>query len=120
MSGAVAEAQAIVSLCLQVPRDLLQDWAIIQAEGPLTGVELPPGLPPAMVQTFMLQARQPNGSPAAYEHMAVQQACSQLLSNVWQASCSMVYCPLHCICCLGLQEPTQHHCAECVLPELEG
>ena len=66
----------------QVPRDVLKDWAIVQAEGPLAGMELPPGLPPAMVQTFSLQARQPSASPSAYEHMAVHQACSQLLSNV--------------------------------------
>ena len=69
-------------LSVQVPRDLLKDWSIVQSEGSAAGLELPPGLPPALVQTFTLQARALQSSPTAYEHMAVQQACSQLLSNV--------------------------------------
>lgn len=67
---------------MQVPRDLLKVWSIVQSEGSAAGVELPPGLPPAMVQTFTLQARRQHSVPSAYEHLAVQQACSQLLSNV--------------------------------------
>ena len=67
---------------VQVPRDLLKDWSIVQSEGDAAGMELPPGLPPAMVQLFTLQARQQHSVPSAYEHLAVQQACHQLLSNV--------------------------------------
>ena len=82
------------SLSVQVPRDLLKDWSIVQSEGSAAGLELPPGLPPALVQTFTLQARAPQSSPTAYEHMAVQQACSQLLSNVRLAQliCPYVWC----------------------------
>ena len=67
--------------CVKVPRDLLKDYAIVQAEGTLSGVALPPGVTPAMVQTFSMQERDKT-SPTAYEHMAVQRACHQLLSNV--------------------------------------
>ena len=67
--------------CVKVPRDLLKDYAIVQAEGTLSGVALPPGVTPAMVQTFSMQERD-KSSPTAYEHMAVQRACHQLLSNV--------------------------------------
>ncbi|DBA84180.1 TPA: hypothetical protein ACH3X1_006644 [Trebouxia sp. C0004] len=66
--------------CVKVPRDLLKDYAIVQAEGTLSGVALPPGVTPAMVQTFSMQGRDKT-SPTAYEHMAVQRACHQLLSN---------------------------------------
>ncbi|KAL0022201.1 hypothetical protein WJX77_005622 [Trebouxia sp. C0004] len=65
---------------ITVPRDLLKDYAIVQAEGTLSGVALPPGVTPAMVQTFSMQGRDKT-SPTAYEHMAVQRACHQLLSN---------------------------------------
>ena len=67
--------------CVKVPRDLLRDYAIVQAEGTLSGVALPPGVTPSMVQTFSMQERD-KSSPTAYEHMAVQRACHQLLSNV--------------------------------------
>ena len=67
--------------CMQVPRELLKVWAIVQAQGTLSGVTLPAGIQSTMVQTFSLQPRT-DSSPTAFEHMAVQQACQQLLSNV--------------------------------------
>ena len=67
---------------LQVPKLFLKEWAIVQAESTLSGAMLPPGVIPAViVQTFSLQHRDKAG-PTAYEHLAVQQACHQLLTNV--------------------------------------
>ena len=66
---------------MQVPREVLRDWAIVQSEGSLTGVVLPAGMAPTMVHTFSLQPRS-KSSPSPFEHMAVQQACHQILSNV--------------------------------------
>ena len=74
---------------MQVPREVLREWAIVQAEGSLTGVVLPAGMAPTTVQTFSLQART-KSSPTPLEHMAVQQACHQLLSNVIDYNLSIV------------------------------
>ena len=62
--------------CTQVPREMLKEWAVVQGEATLRGV---------LVQTFTLQPRK-QGSSSPFEHMAVQQACHRLLSNVSSAS----------------------------------
>ncbi len=90
----------ISSACVKVPRDLLKDYAIVQAEGTLSGVALPPGVTPAMVQTFSMQARDKT-SPSAYEHMAVQRACHQLLSNVSMSFVVAFVLSLCTVVCIG-------------------
>ena len=66
---------------MQVPRKLLKDYAIVQGETSVSQAALPPGYSSTVVQTFSMQDRG-QSAPTAYEHMAVQQACHRILSNV--------------------------------------
>lgn len=81
VGGLLGLCALIAMPCIQVPRQFLKDWAIVQEEGTLRDVALPPGMTATMVQTFSMQPRDKT-SPNANEHMAVQQACHHLLSNV--------------------------------------